>query len=160
MENGGGALAARTLVGAAEVLADIARRCGDGGLAAQALHLRERAEPLARATAVAYADAVGATGGDHELGRAYARAAEPPLQIAEAAADAAALAVHIADCGPPASRADALAAALVAAGCAQAAAELVAVNLTVSGDDERVRRANALAEEAARTAEAARAARE
>jgi hypothetical protein len=48
----------------------------------------------------------------------------------------------------------------VAAGCVRAAAELVAVNLTVSANDERVRRANLLAEEAARTAEAARAARE
>jgi hypothetical protein len=160
MENGGGALAARTLVAAADVLAGIARDCGDGGLVAQALHLRDRAEPLAGASASAYAAALSATGGDHELGRAYARAAEPPLQIAETAADAAALAAHIAECGPPAARADALAAALVAAGCAQAAAELVAVNLTVSASDDRVRRANRLAEEAARTAEAARAARE
>jgi formiminotetrahydrofolate cyclodeaminase len=160
MENGGGALAARTLVGTADVLAEIARETGDGGLVAQALHLRDRAEPLARETASAYEAALNATGGDHELGRAYALAAKPPLQIAETAADAATLAAHIAECGPPAARADALAAAHVAAGCARAAAELVAVNLTVSPDDERVRRANSLAEEAARTAETARAARE
>jgi formiminotetrahydrofolate cyclodeaminase len=160
MENGGGALAARTLVATADVLAEIARESGDGGLVAQALHLRERAEPLAAETASAFAAALNATGGDHEVGRAYADAAKPPLQIAETAADAVALAVHVAECGPPASRADALAAALVAAGCAHAAAELVAVNLTVSANDDRVRLANALAEEAARTAEAARAARE
>jgi formiminotetrahydrofolate cyclodeaminase len=160
VENGGGALAARALVGAADVLAEIARESGEGGLVAQALHLRERAEPLADATASAYKAAVSATGGDHELGAAYARAAEPPLQIAETAADAAALAAHIAEHGPPAARADAVAAALVAAGCARAAAELVAVNLTVSPSDERVRRADTLAEEAARTAGAARAARE
>ncbi|OLE01131.1 MAG: hypothetical protein AUG91_02490 [Actinobacteria bacterium 13_1_20CM_4_69_9] len=43
---------------------------------------------------------------------------------------------------------------------AVAAAELVAVNLTVSANDERVQRANVLADDAARTAEAARAARE
>ena len=160
MENGGGALAARTLVGAADVLAEIARDCGDRGLVAQAVHLRERAEPLADATAAAYRAALSAGGGDHERGEAYAGAAEPPLRIAETAADAVVLAAHLAGHGPPAARADALAAGLVAAGCARAAAELVAVNLTVSVDDERVRRANVLAEDAARTAEAARAARE
>jgi hypothetical protein len=53
-----------------------------------------------------------------------------------------------------------VAAGLLAASCARAAAELVAVNLTVSAGDERVLRADFLAEEAARTAELARAARE
>ena len=53
-----------------------------------------------------------------------------------------------------------VAAAMLAAGAAQAAAELVAVNLTATADDERVRRARALAEEAARAAEEAQAARE
>jgi formiminotetrahydrofolate cyclodeaminase len=157
MENGGGALAARAVLGAAGVLADIA---GEGGLRAQALLLRERAEPLAEQTAAAYREALQAAGGDEEIGRAYARAAEPPLRIAETAADTAALAVHIAEHGPPAARPDALAAGLLAAAAAAAAAELVAVNLTAAAGDARVRDAYALAEEAARTVEAARATRE
>jgi formiminotetrahydrofolate cyclodeaminase len=160
MENGGGALAASAVVGAADVLAEIARDCGEGGLTAQALLLRERAEPLAEQTAKAYRAALAATGGDDEVGRAYASAAEPPLRIAETAADAAALAVHVVEHGPPAARPDALAAGLLAAAAARAAAELVAVNLTAAPGDARVRDAYALAEEAARTVEAARAARE
>jgi hypothetical protein len=49
---------------------------------------------------------------------------------------------------------------LIAAAAAAGAAELVSVNLTVSPGDERVRRAQGLAEGAARYADAARAARE
>jgi len=60
--------------------------------------------------------------------------------------------------GEPSLRADAVAAALLAAAAAAAAAELVAVNLTASETDERVRRARRLAEDAARAAEEARAA--
>ena len=95
-----------------------------------------------------------------EVGRAYANAAEPPLRIAEAATDVAELAAHVAHYAEPTLHADAVAAGLVAAGCAPAAAELVNVNLTVSAKDDRVRKATLLAEEAARSAEAARAARE
>ena len=163
--SGGGPLAALVTASAAQLLADIARASRDHwpdarGVAAQAESLRDRATPLADLTAQAYEHALGAEGGDYELGRAYAQAAEPPLRIAEAAADVTELAALVAEHADPARRADAVAAGLVAAGCARAAAELVAVNLTVSADDDRVRRANLLAEEAARTAETARAARE
>jgi methenyltetrahydrofolate cyclohydrolase len=163
--SGGGPLAALVTASAAELLAGIARASADGwpearGVAAQAESLRDRAAPLAVLSADAYAHALASEGGDYELGRAYAQAAEPPLRIAEAAADVTELAALVAEHGDPARRADAVSAGLVAAGCVRAAAELVAVNLTVSGKDERVRRANFLAEEAARTAEAARAARE
>jgi formiminotetrahydrofolate cyclodeaminase len=163
--SGGGSLAALATASAAELLATIARASTSNwadarGVAAQAESLRDRALPLADLTAEAFRQALDAEGGDYELGRAYARAAEPPLWIAEAAADVAALAALVAEQGDPVRRADAVCAGLVAAGCARAAAELIAVNLTVSGSDERVRRADLLAEEAARTAEAARAARE
>jgi methenyltetrahydrofolate cyclohydrolase len=163
--SGGGPLAALVTASAAQLLADIARASGDGwpdarGFVAQAESLRDRATPLAGLAAQAYEQALGAEGGDYELGRAYAQAAEPPLRIAEAAADVTELAALVAEYADPALRADAVTAGLVAAGCARAAAELVAVNLTVSADDDRVRRANLLAEEAARTAETARAARE
>ena len=72
----------------------------------------------------------------------------------------AALAALVARQCDPALRPDAVAAGLLAAGSAHAAAHLVAINLTTAPNDERVRRADALAEEAARTAEEARAARE
>jgi methenyltetrahydrofolate cyclohydrolase len=163
--SGGGPLAALVTASAAQLLVDIARASRDGwpdarGVAAQAESLRDRATPLADLAAQAYERALDAGGGDYELGRAYAEAAEPPLRIAEAAADVTELAALVAEHADPARRADAVTAGLVAAGCARAAAELVAVNLTVSADDDRVRRANLLAEEAARTAETARAARE
>ena len=163
--SGGGPLAARVTASAAELLAGIARASADSwtdarGVAAQAQSLHDRAAPLAELAAAGYAHALGSAGGDYELGRAYAQAAEPPLRIAEAAADVAALGALVAENADPTRRADAVAACFVAAGCAAAAAELVAVNLTMSTDDERVRRANLLAEGAARTAETARAARE
>jgi formiminotetrahydrofolate cyclodeaminase len=161
----GGPLAAHVTASAAALLAAIARSSTDGwpdarGVAAQAQSLHDRATPLAELSARAYERALGAEGGDYALGRAYAEAAEPPLRIAEAAADVAALAALVAEHADPARRADAVAAGLIAAGCVRAAAELVAVNLTVSAGDERVRRVTVLAEEAARTVETARAARE
>jgi formiminotetrahydrofolate cyclodeaminase len=163
--SGGGPLAALVTASAAELLAGIARasrdRWTDGaGVAAQAESLRDRVTPLADLATQAYEQAIGASGGDYELGRAYARAAEPPLRIAEAAADVTELAVLVAENADPALRADAVAAGLVAAGCARAAAELVAVNLTMSANDERVRRAELIAEGAVRAAELARTARE
>jgi methenyltetrahydrofolate cyclohydrolase len=162
---GGGPLAAEVTASAADLLARIARSTKDSwpdaaGIAAQAESLRERAAPLAELSALAYEEALSASGGSYEVGRAYARAAEPPLRIAEAAADVAALAAVVAQYGNPAMRADAVVAGLLAVGCARAAAELVAVNLTATSGDERVRRADRLAEEAARTTEEVRAARE
>jgi len=163
--SGGGQLAALVTASAAELLAEIARASTDGwsearAIAAQAESLRDRARPLAELSTKAYEEALAATGGDYEVGRAYASAAEPPLKIVETAADVAELAAYIAEHAVPARRADAVTAGLVAAGCARAAAELVAVNLTVAANDERVRRAELLADDAARTADAARAARE
>jgi len=163
--SGGGPLAARVTACAAELLAKIARASEErwpeaAGIAAQADSLGERATPLADLAARAYEEAVAASGGDYELGRAYANAAEPPLRIVEAAADVAELAALIAAHCDPARRPDAVAAGLLAAAAAGAAAELVAVNLTVGSDDERLRRSQSLAEGAARAAAAARAAQE
>jgi len=162
---GAGPLAAQVTASAAELLAQLARGSTDSwaeaaAVAAQAQLLHDRAAPLGELASRAYEDAVTAVGGDQEVGMAYARAAEPPLRIAEAAADVAALAAHVARNGNPSDRADAVVAGVLAAGSARAAAELVAANLTAPANDERVRRAQLLAEEAARTAEEARAARE
>jgi len=170
---GGGSAAALVTALAAALLAKIARTSTawpeSRGIAAQAESLRDRAAPLAQADADEYEAALqareddgGQTGErrDFALGRAYARAAEPPLQIARAAADVAELAVVVARNGDPAFHADAVIAALLAAAAASSAAELVGVNLTASARDERVREAGRLAENAARAAEEARAARE
>ena len=169
---GGGSAAALVTAVAAALLAKIARTStawpDSRGVAAQAESLRDRAAPLAQATAEEYEAALQAREDEGEpgerrdfaLGRAYARAAEPPLQIARAAADVAELAVVVARNGDPAFHADAVIAALLAAAAASSAAELVGVNLTASARDERVREAERLAESAARAAEEARAARE
>ena len=170
---GGGSAAALVTALAAALLAKIARTSTawpeSRGIAAQAESLRDRAAPLAQADAEEYEAALrareddGTQAGerrDFVLGRAYARAAEPPLQIARAAADVAELAVVVARNGDPAFHADAVIAALLAAAAASSAAELVGVNLTASARDERVREAGRLAEHAARAAEEARAARE
>jgi len=170
---GGGSAAALVTAIAAGLLAKVARGSRDSwpeaaGIAAQAESLRDRATPLADVAVEQYEAALrireeSAEPGerrDFALGRAYAKAAEPPLQIARAAADVAQLAVAVAESGEPALRADAVVAALLAAAAASAAAELVAVNLTASAGDPRVVEAAKVAEDAARAAETARAARE
>jgi formiminotetrahydrofolate cyclodeaminase len=89
------------------------------------------------------------------LGQVLARAAEIPLVIAEAGADVACLAAEAADRGAPERRGDAIAAALIGEAAARAASNLVAINLTVPPDDQRVLRARAvtdLASAAAREA--------
>jgi formiminotetrahydrofolate cyclodeaminase len=171
---GGGSAAAFVTAIAAGLLAKVARGSEDtwrdaAGIAAQAECLRDRATPLAQAAAEQYEAALRAraeTGDeqgerrDFALGQAYARAAEPPLQIVKAANDVAQLAIAVAESGNPALRADAVTAALLAAAAASAAAELIAVNLTASASNPRVVEAAKLAEEAARAAETARAVRE
>jgi formiminotetrahydrofolate cyclodeaminase len=167
---GGGSVAALVTAAAAGLLAKVARSSGEGwpdapGIAAQAEALRDRAAPLAQLDADEYEAALRAQSDDSQeqgerrdfmLGRAFARAAEPPLEIAAIAADVSRLSVTIAERGEPALRADAVAAALLSAAAAAVAAELVAVNLTASAADERVLRARRLAEEAAEAAEEAR----
>src|ERR671922_1673991 len=143
---GAGPLAAEVTASAAELLARLARGAADNwaeaaAVAAQAQLLHDRAAPLGELASRAYEEALAAVGGDDEVGMAYARAAEPPLRIAEAAADVAALAALVARNGDPAHRADAVVAALLAAGSARAAAELVASNLTAAANDDLVRRA-------------------
>ena len=171
---GGGSVAALVTAMAAGLLAKVARGSVEtwpdaAGIAAQAESLRARAAPLAQADAEQYEAALRARGQsgegqgarqDFALGQAYAKAAEPPLQIARVASDVAQLALSVAQNGDAALWADAFAAALLAAAAAKAAAELVAVNLTASADDRRVLEAAKVAEEAARAAEAARAVRE
>ena len=92
-----------------------------------------------------------------DLGEALGHAVEPLLAIAEAAADAAELAEHVARSGAALVRADAVAATMLATTSAEIAQHLVAVNLSVTGDDDRPQRARELLAAAAGRREAARA---
>src|SRR4051812_34104837 len=119
--SGGGPLAAHVTAAAAELLAAIARASKESwpdaaGVAAQADSLRDRVAPLAEMTAQAYEHALAAEGGDYELGRAYARAAEPPLRIAEAATAVSELAAPVAGYALPALPAHALSPGPIPAG--------------------------------------------
>jgi methenyltetrahydrofolate cyclohydrolase len=124
------------------------------GIAAQADALLDRAKPLAQVDADAYRaalDARDATAAltpdrrDWEIGRAYAEAAEPPLEIARIAADIAELAAEVAEHVEPRVRADAVAAATLAAAAARGAVAMVSVNLTTTADDARVAEVTRLA---------------
>jgi formiminotetrahydrofolate cyclodeaminase len=161
---GGGSAAAVVVAMAAGLCAMVARSSPEwaeaGAAVAQAERLRMRVAPLAQADAEAYEEALVALGlpelverevRDATIGATVARAAEIPLAIAEAAADTAALAASVAVDGIPERRGDAVGAALLAEAAARAAAHLVAINLTMTTNDERVRRAKA-AVEAAREA--------
>ncbi len=157
---GGSALAYATAAAAA-VLTMAARVSGDPGAAAQAEALQDRAAPLAQRDAEAYEAAMAArreaadlppARRDHAIGEAFARAAEPPLEIARVAADVAELAAEIAANGKASVHADAAAAAHLAAGAARGAVEMVAVNLTAVESDPRVTEARRLADAAAQAA--------
>jgi formiminotetrahydrofolate cyclodeaminase len=146
---------------AAEALGDIARASDEPAMAAQAEVLRMRIAGTAKINALRYPRALAAQEmtaslpedrRDWEIGLAYARAAEPPLELARIAADIAELGEAIASDADPALRPDAVAAAQLAAGCARGAVTLVAINLTAASADERVVEARRCAEAAERSA--------
>jgi methenyltetrahydrofolate cyclohydrolase len=164
---GGSAAALGVAMGAA-LIAKVAKTSTGwpeaGAVVAQAERLRRRTAPLAQSDADVYEEALAALHlpeqlepevRDMAIGQVLARAAEIPLVIAEAGADVACLAAEVAERGAPERRGDAIAAALIGEAAARAAANLVAINLTVTPEDERVLRARAvtdLASAAAREA--------
>jgi formiminotetrahydrofolate cyclodeaminase len=130
------------------------------GAAVQGAELRRRAGAAAVENAAAYAaaraalaEAPAGTGRDATLRAVLMRAADVPLLIVAIAADCATLAAMIAHGCEPALRADAAAAAELAAATAQSAAGLVEINLALLASDERRERAG----EAARRADVQRA---
>jgi formiminotetrahydrofolate cyclodeaminase len=162
----GGAALAVAASAAADTLASVARLSTSPGIAAQAEALRARVVESAERNQETYAQALVARDAaadlpaerrDWEIGRAFARAAEQPLELAHAAADLANLAAEIAENAEPSVRADAVVAAALAAGVARGAVALVAVNLTALPSDPRVAEAQGLASLAEQAA--ARAAR-
>jgi len=158
---GGGSALACAVAMAAAVLTMAARISGDPGVAAQADALRARAAPLVREDSEVYADALSVRERtaalepeqrDWAIGRAFAAAAEPPLELARVAADVAELAAELAGSGDQRVRADAVAAAALAAGAARGAVALVAANLTALPDDERIVEVQRLASAAEQSA--------
>jgi formiminotetrahydrofolate cyclodeaminase len=124
------------------------------GVAAQAQAIRDRAVALAQTDGTAWeqalaalrdarATAEGDARRDFKLEQKLERAAAAPLEIAELGADVAALAALAGERGDGTYRADASAAAAIAAGAARAAAHLVQVNLGVRAGDARLARARA-----------------
>lgn len=160
----GGTAAAASAAMAAALVAMVARGSSDwhdaAGIAAQAKVLRTRLTALGADDAAVF-EKVLATARDRSgtraqrdfaLGGALLKAAEVPLQIAEASADVAELAALAAAEGKAQLRPDAAAAVALAEAAVRAAAHLVEINLaTVTGDRN--------AEAAARLSAAAAAAR-
>jgi formiminotetrahydrofolate cyclodeaminase len=162
---GGGSAAALTVTFAAGLVTMVARHSRSSwadaaGVAAQARKLQARCAPLAQQDAEAWEDALEALRGngeraarpDSDLEAKLARAAEVPLWIAEAGADVAMLAALTAEMGDGTYRGDAAAAALLAHAGARVAANLVALNLGMRGDDMRLGRARRSEEAAAAAA--------
>ena len=163
---GGGPVLALTLAMAAGVVAMAARVSSTdwvdaAEVAARADALRSQAAALADRDAEAFeralavldaADAIEPERRDEEIGRIFAAAAAPLLEIGEVALDVAQLAAKAAVNADERVRPDAVAAASLAAAVATGAAELVAVNLTATRADERVVRDRELAEDADRAA--------
>jgi len=125
-----------------------------GGVLAQAQAIRDRAVVLAQTDGKVWENALSALHDAQGEGASDARrdfrleqkleeAAAVPLEIAELGADAAALAALAGERGVGTYRADASAAAALAAGGARAAAHLVSVNLGVRPGDARLARARA-----------------
>jgi formiminotetrahydrofolate cyclodeaminase len=155
----GGSALAFAVAMAAAVVRMAARASKDSwdaaaGVAAQADALRARAAPLAQLDADVLDEALAVRDGsatlsaekrDWEIGKAFAAAAEPPLEIARAAADVAELGAEVALSGDPRVRADAIAATMLAAAAARAAVTIVQVNLTSVEGDPRVAEAERLA---------------
>ena len=119
--------------------------------ASRAHGLRELLLAVADDDVAAYG-AVRAAQDPAERTRALALASDPPLAIAESAAELAEAAAEIAAAGSWAFSADAAAAGKLAAAAAEASKDLVAANLPESSDDPRLALARAAAERARQAA--------
>lgn len=158
-----GAAAALAVALAADLVAQVAERTpgwdARSGILAQTDVLRERATSAAGSVAAIYHVLVKAldaavveppsSAPASDLGEELARAVDVLIQIAETACDCAALAVVVAESGDTVVRADATAAAILAAAGAEMATHLVEVNLIAGARQERTDRARELASAAA-----------
>jgi formiminotetrahydrofolate cyclodeaminase len=156
---GGGSVAA-IAVALAAGLAGMAARLSTGQLsdapelADQADASRRRVAPLARADAESYGRVLEAYREPEDrtsrVRDALSGAADVPLAVAEAGSEVAAIASRLAKEGNPNLEGDAMAAVLLAGAGVRAAAKLVQINLSSANvDDDRLRRANSLADNTA-----------
>jgi len=157
------ALAAATAAALVELTAGLAadrvgEESGDSArlqsLAKKSSELRERLLAMADDDSRVYAQVTKAKGGADQA-RALDRATEPPLAIAECAADVAEAAEEVARAGTWAFRADAVVAGELAAAAAAAGGEMVATNVAGNEDDPRLGRAREAAERARRASDKA-----
>jgi methenyltetrahydrofolate cyclohydrolase len=118
-------------------------------LAARAGESREELLAAADEDVRAYTRVMEATDGAARAA-ALANASEPPLAIAECAAEVAEGAAETGRAGAWAFTADAVVAGKLAAAAAESCAELVAVDLAGRGEDPRIARARAAADRARR----------
>jgi formiminotetrahydrofolate cyclodeaminase len=146
------AVAAALLEKAAKLSA--AHWTGAAGVGERAHALRLQAEELLEADAHAYmafVEAMRAARGmvgetrERAIGPAHSKTVDVPLGIVRSGAEAVGLAAQLATHGNPNLRADAVVAATLAAAAAQAAASLMAVNLSSKQGDPRLSEARRLA---------------
>jgi len=149
---GGGAAVAWT-VGLAAALTEMGARFGSGDrlaeVADRAADIRVQALELADMDAIAYG-AVLSTAGDARVA-ALSAAADPPLLMARAAAEVAALAAEVVASGNPNLVGDAAAGVALAEAACGAAVQLVEIDLAGEPDDPRRAEAQHLARAAAAT---------
>ena len=157
------ALAAATAAALVELTAGLAAdrvgaESGDSArlqsLAKKSSELRERLLAMADDDSRVYAQVTKAKDGADQA-RALDRATEPPLAIAECAADVAEAAEEVARAGTWAFRADAVVAGELAAAAAAAGGEMVATNVAGNEGDPRLGRAREAAERARRASDKA-----
>ena len=145
---GGGAVCASSAALAAAVVEMAARFAEDTRTSARAARLRATLLSVPEEDAAAYS-AVLAAADAGERAEALSAAADPPLRVAEAAAQLAELGARLAAGGKPSLRGDAVAGVLVAEASCRAAVELVRINLEQQAGDPRRDAADAAAERAA-----------
>lgn len=147
----GGVAAGEAVRLASALVVTAARRSPEwteaAGVIAQAEALRDRCAQLAAEDAEAFRDALARPAAD-----TLARSVDLPLQIAEAAVDAALLAEETVARCEGSFRGDAATAAVLSGAAARMAEHLVRINLGVAAGDERLARARRLSEAAAEAA--------
>jgi methenyltetrahydrofolate cyclohydrolase len=144
----GGGTSAACSCALAAALVEMAARLARAGGAERARALRQRALELAERELSSYEAVLAAMrlpaddpAREAHVETALSEASGPPLAIAEAAAETAALAVEVARASSPSVRGDAVTGATLAEAAAAAAASLVEINLAGRAGDSAVDRA-------------------
>ena len=153
---GGGSAAAVAATMAAALTAKAAQRSESWGEAptviARVDFLGARCAELAQLDAQVFEEALAALETGVGVAAPLRRTTDVLLELAETAAEVAALAARTAELGGDRFRGDAASAAVLAAAATLTAEALVAVNLTVTDSDARLQKAHSLAEDAAASA--------